>query len=326
MATSLPTQTIGKTGPKVSRIGLGCMGLAGTWNPAEVGPENVKRAIAAFESALDAGITLFDHADIYGGTACESIFKECLKAVPGIREKIVIATKCGIRSGYFELTSDYIKRSIDGSLSRMGIDYVDVYQMHRPDPLAHPRDTASALRQLVKSGKVRHVAVSNFYPEQVRALQTYLEEIPIVSNQIEISLLRIAPFYEGWKTNDDTSQNGLIGDGVLDQCMAMDITPLAWSPLGKAFLNGAREVPLDNPRKQRIDAIVGELHAQAERYKFMPGQIAIAWLLAHPAGIIPLVGSNNPLHIHEAAIATEVRMTREDWYALWTTAWGRKAP
>jgi predicted oxidoreductase len=302
------------------------MGMAGTWNPAEVGPEHIARAIAAFEAALDAGITLFDHADIYGGTACESIFKHCLKAVPGIRSKIVIATKCGIRNGYFQLTADYIKMSLDSSMSRMGIDYVDIYQMHRPDPLTHPRETAAALRDLVKSGKVLHVAVSNYYPEQVRALQIYLEDIPIISNQIELSLLRIAPFYEGWKSNDDGSQNGFIGDGVLDQCMAQSITPLAWSPLGSGNLSATRTVPDDHPRKRRIEAVIAELRAQAERHNFTPGQIALAWLLAHPSGIIPLAGSNNPLHIHEAAGATEVNMSREEWYALWTAAWGRKAP
>jgi predicted oxidoreductase len=302
------------------------MGMAGTWNPAEVGPDNIKRAIAAFEAALDAGITLFDHADIYGGTACESIFKDCLAAVPGIRSKIVIATKCGIRNGYFQLTSDYIESSAEKALSRMGIEYIDIFQMHRPDPLAHPRDTANALRKLVKSGKVLHVGVSNYYPEQVRALQTYLEEIPIVSNQIEISLLRLAPFYEGWKTHDDWSENGLIGDGVLDQCMAMDMTPMAFSPQGGSLLTGKHEASADNPRKPRIDAILAEMRTQSERLGCTPAQVALAWLLAHPSGIIPLAGSNNPDHIREAALSASVNLSRQDWYALWTVAWGRGIP
>ena len=129
--TTMPTQPFGPDQVPVSRIALGCMGMAGTWNPAEVGPDNVKRAVAAFEAALDAGITFYDHADIYGGTACESIFKDCLAAVPGSRERIFIATKVGIRSGFYDHSPDYIRRSLDGSLSRLGVEYVDLYQLHR---------------------------------------------------------------------------------------------------------------------------------------------------------------------------------------------------
>src|SRR5437764_5477766 len=135
-SSAMPTQPLGPEGVPLSRICLGCMGLAGTWNPAEVGPENRRRAIAAFEAALEMGITFFDHADIYGGTACESIFKDCLAAVPGARERIHIATQVGIRSGYYDHSPDHIRKSIWGSLDRMGIEYVDLYQLHRPDPLS----------------------------------------------------------------------------------------------------------------------------------------------------------------------------------------------
>ncbi len=330
MANLLPLQPIGKSSSDltVSRLALGCMGMAGTWEPSEIGPENVRKAIAAFEAALEVGIDFFDHADIYGQGGCETVFKECLAAVPGIRDKIVIATKCGINIGHgYNLSADYIRGAAEASMSRMGIDYIDIYQMHRPDPLAHPRETASALRELVQSGKVRYVGVSNYYPEQVRALQHYLGDgIPLVSNQIEISLLRLGPIYEGWFNNDMTSDNGLVGDGVLDQCEMLEITPLAWSPLGRGFLSGAKDVPADNPRKLRIDAILRELNAQAEKYNATPGNVALAWLLAHPSGIIPLVGSNNPEHIKEAAECVKIDMSRDDWYKLWVAAWGRDWP
>ena len=146
MTQTLPTCRLGKTGPEVTRIALGCMGMAGTWNPAEVDDAKVEAAVAAYKAALDAGITFYDHADIYGGTACESIFKTCLEAVPGSREKIVIATKCGIRRGFYQLDADYIQSSLEGSLTRMGLDYVDIYQMHRPDPFTHPRGQRFAHR------------------------------------------------------------------------------------------------------------------------------------------------------------------------------------
>src|SRR5207248_1472710 len=198
---SLPQQTIGRDGPRVARIALGCMGLSGTWNPAEVGPANRRRAIAAFEAALEAGITLYDHADIYGGGSCEEVFKDCLTAVPGSRERIVIATKGGIRQGYYDLSAPYLTACVERSLGRMGIEYIDLYQLHRPDPLTHPAETARALNDVLRRGLIRAVGVSNYYPEQARALQRYVDA-PLRSNQIEISLMRLAPLYEGLDGGD----------------------------------------------------------------------------------------------------------------------------
>jgi predicted oxidoreductase len=310
------TQKIGGTQLEVSRVALGCMGMAGTWNPKDVGPDNIARAINAFEAALENGITFFDHADIYGGTACESVFKECLAAVPGAREQIVIATKCGILRGYYNLSQEYIEQSIHGSLERMGIEYVDLYQMHRPDPLTHPSETAAALKKLVADGLVRHVGVSNYYPEQVRALAAYMDGIPLVSNQISISLLRLDPIYEGWDG----------GDGVLDQCNALGMSPLAYSPLSGSTLSKTDAIADDNPRKNIIDGVRAQLVETAQKYNAKPSQIAIAWLLKHPAGIVPLVGSNNPAHIVDASKAADIDLDRQDWYKLWTAAWGRDVP
>lgn len=311
-AELLPQQAIGGDGPRVARIALGCMGLSGTWNPSEVDAARVRRAITAFETALDAGITLYDHADIYGGGSCEEVFKECLRAVPGARERIVIATKCGIRQGHYNLTAAYVKECAARSLRRMGIEYIDLFQLHRPDPLTHPRETAGALNELLRDGVIRHVGVSNYYPEQIRALQRYLDA-PLRSNQIEISLTRLDPIYEGWDG----------GDGTLDQCMALGLTPLAWSPLGGGALVGRRAEAQNDPK---VSAVRAELAAQAERHGATPGQVALAWLLAHPAGIIPLVGSVDPAHIREAAGAARIALSREEWYRLWTAAWGREVP
>jgi Predicted oxidoreductase len=318
------TQPFGPDGVPVSRIALGCMGLAGTWNPAEVGPENIRRAIAAFEAALDAGITFYDHADIYGGTACESVFKECLAAVPGSRERIFIATKVGIRSGYYEHTAGYIRESIEGSLKRLGVEYVDLYQLHRPDPLTHPAETAAVLDELVEKGLVKYVGVSNYYPQQVLALKRYLKA-PIVSNQISLSLLRLDPIYEGHAGAPGSP--GGVGDGVLDQCLELGITPLAYSPLAKAWLSGHKEPPADHPQHEQITRTVAALREVGESYGgASPTQVALAWLLAHPAGVIPLVGSNNPDHIREAAGASTLSLSRTDWYKLWVAARGQRVP
>jgi predicted oxidoreductase len=325
-SNTLPEQTLGPTDLRVSCIALGCMGLAGTWNPNEVGPENIKRAVTAFEAALEAGITFFDHADIYGGTACESVFKECLRAVPGSRERIVIATKAGIRSGYYDHSPEHIRQSIRGSLDRMGIEYVDVYQLHRPDPLGHPKETATALDELVDAGLVRHIGVSNYYPHQTLALQKYLKA-PLVSNQIAISLLRLDPIYEG--AAGPSRPTGPGGDGVLDQCEELNISPLAYSPLGggPVWLSGKREVPADHANRETIERVLGALRDMGDAYNgATPGQLALAWLLRHPAGIIPIVGSTNPDHIREAADATKINLSRTDWYKLWVAARGERVP
>lgn len=318
MNFSMPTQAIGDEDVEVSRIALGCMGLAGTWNPAEVGPENVKRAIASFEAALESGITYFDHADIYGRTACESIFKECLKAVPGSRDRIFIATKVGICGGYYDHSPEHIREGIRGSLERLGIEYVDLYQLHRPDPLSDPAETAEALDELVNEGLVRFIGVSNYYPHQTLALLEYLES-PLATNQIEISLLRLDPIYEG--------APGGGGDGVLDQCEELEITPLAYSPVGRGWLTGRREVPADHKDRPRIERVLAALRDLSSAYDgATPAQLAIAWLLRHPAGIIPLVGSNEPEHIREAAGAANIQLSRQDWYKLWVAARGEPVP
>ena len=323
---NMPTQPFGPDAVPVSRIALGCMGLAGTWNPTELGMENRRKAIAAFEASLAAGITFYDHADIYGGTACESIFKDCLEAVPGSREKIFIATKVGIRRGYYEHAPSYIRESLSGSLKRMGIEYVDLYQLHRPDPLSHPAETAAVLDELIAEGLIKSVGISNYYPQQTLALQKYLKA-PIVSNQISISLLRLDPIYEGAAGGKATSEaaGADAGDGVLDQCLALGITPLAYSPLGGGWLSGRREVPADAP--PAIARTLAALTEMAPAYgDATPGQLALAWLLAHPAKIIPLVGSNNPAHIQEAAGAASIMLSRTDWYKLWVAARGVNVP
>lgn len=319
-------QPFGPDAVPVSRIALGCMGLAGTWNPAEVGPEHRRKAIAAFEAALDAGITFYDHADIYGGTACESIFKDCLEAVPGSREKIFIATKVGIRRGYYEHSASYIRESLTGSLSRLSVDSVELYQLHRPDPLTHPAETAAVLDELVAEGLIKYVGVSNYYPHQTLALQKYLKA-PIVSNQIAISLLRLDPIYEGAAGGSATSEaaGADSGDGVLDQCLEMNITPLAYSPLGGGWLSGRRDVPAD--ARPAIARTLAALREMGPAYgDATPGQLALAWLLAHPAKIIPLVGSNSPEHIREAAGAAAITLSRTDWYKLWVAARGVGVP
>ncbi len=298
------------------------MGMSGTWNASDLTPAREKKAIEAFEAALIAGITLFDHADIYGAGTCETVFKSCLDAHPDARENIQILGKGGIRSGHFNLTSDYLRTALEDSLRRLGVEYLDLYQMHRPDMLAHPRDTAQFLNEAMKSQKIKAIGVSNYFPEQIRALQMYLDS-PIVSNQFEINALRLVPFYQGWMVPEYGGYSGgvgTVGDGLLDVCMAQGITPLAYAPLARSVLSKSDS---SDGREKDVQDVLGEL---ALKHDATRGQIALAWLRTHPSGIIPVVGSNNPAHIFEAAQKSELRLSHEEWYRVFTASWGRNLP
>lgn len=297
------------------------MGLSSTWNPSELTPAREKKAIEAFEAALIAGITLYDHADIYGAGTCETVFKSCLEAHPDARANIQIWSKGGLGSA-FNLSSDYLRGALEDSLRRLGVEYLDLYQMHRPDMLAHPKDTAQFLNDALKSQKIRAIGVSNYFPEQIRALQSYLDA-PIVSNQFEINALRLVPFYEGWTVPQYGGYSGgvgTVGDGLLDFCMAHDITPMAYAPLGRGALSKSDST---DGREKDVQDAIGEL---ALKYEATRGQIALAWLRTHPSGILPVVGSNNPAHIFEAAQRSELRLTRDEWYRVFTASWGRNMP
>ncbi len=306
-------------------LALGCMGMTGVNKSSDISPAVQKKAIEAFEAALIAGITLFDHADIYGAGTCEEVFKACLAAHPEARANIQIWSKGGIRpsqSTDFNLTSDYLRGALENSLQRLGIEHLDLYQMHRPDMLAHPKDTATFLNDALKTQKIGAVGVSNYFPEQTRALQKYLDA-PIVSNQFEINALRLVPFYEGWtmpKYDGYSGDVGVVGDGLLDFCMTHEITPLAYAPLAKSTLS---KNDSSDGREKDVQDVLSDL---ALKYEATSGQIALAWLRTHPSGIIPVVGSNNPAHIFEAAQKSELRLTHEEWYRVFTASWSRRMP
>ncbi len=269
--------------------------------------------MAAVIAAYEAGYTLFDHADIYCSGACEEIFAKVLKQIPGMRDQIVIATKCGIRFGgdpkpdsphRYDFSAEHILRSCDLSLKRLGIETIDLYQLHRPDLLMNPDEIAGALTKLHAAGKVRYFGVSNFLPSFLTALQSKLS-FRLVVNQVEISLARLDPFV----------------DGTLDQCIAEDVTPLSWSPLGGGFLGTGGKT--DDPKRIAIQNSLDEISA---RYGVSRTVLALAWLLKHPSQIIPIVGSANPSHIVDAVKADSLDIDREDWYRLLVAARGEGLP
>lgn len=305
----MKSQPIADTNLTTSCLAYGCMRIAGTWNPADITASRKERAHQALIAAYEAGYTLFDHADIYCRGACESLHGEVLASVPSMRAEILIATKCGVRFkddppgsvGKYDFSYDHILRSCEGSLKRLGIETIDIYQLHRPDVLMDPSEVARAFEKLHSDGKVRYFGVSNFTPSYVETLQQALPQKLIV-NQVEISLLHRDPFF----------------DGTLDQCIRETMTPLSWSPLAGGWISD-NTPPSEDPAKQHL---LEELDAVAAIYGFDRATVGLAWLLKHPSGIVPIVGSSDPAKIKWATQAAEVEMSREDWYRLLVAAQG----
>ena len=295
------TRQLGASGIEVSPIAWGM------WRLAENG-RTASDAAKLVHAALDAGITFLDTADIYGfdgsggfGDA-EALLGEVLAAEPALRDRMVLATKGGIMPPLpYDQSAEYLRSAIDASLTRLKVDSVDLWQIHRPDILAHPQETARVLDDAVASGKIRALGVSNFTMAQTAALNHFLGH-KLVTTQPEISPLRI-----------DCFENG-----ELDQAMMLGLTPMAWSPLG-----GGR---LAAPESAREHAVAAALGAVAAAQGVSRTACAYSWLMAHPAGIIPIIGSQNPERIAESAQALNVRWNRTNWYAVLVAARGERLP
>ncbi len=314
----MKTITLGTSSLNASRLAYGCWRIAGTWNPEDVTKKSEAAGRKAVIAAYEAGYTLFDHADIYCGGEGERIFGQVLKEVSGMRERVLLATKCGIRfSGEpqksapfrYDFSAKHILAACDRSLQRLGIETIDLYQLHRPDYLMDPEEVAGAFSRLKQAGKVLEFGVSNFRPSQVTALQKACP-MRLVVNQLEISLANRSCFE----------------DGTIDQCLAEKITPLAWSPLAAGKLGDGSKRLLPSQEAYRTAKIKKELDALAKAYGASRTVIALAWLLKHPSGIVPIVGSTNPARIREATKAAEVELFREDWYRLLEAARGERLP
>ena len=295
------SRTLGSSGIAISPIAWGM------WRLAEDG-RSTAQAARLVHAALDAGVTLLDTADIYGfnGSSgfgdAEALLGEVLAAEPGLRAQMVLATKGGIAPPLpYDQSADYLIAAIDASLRRLRTETIDLWQIHRPDILAHPQEVARTLDAAVAAGKVRSIGVSNFTSAQVAALNHFLDH-KLVATQPEISPLRIACFE----------------NGELDQAMQLGLTPLAWSPLGGGQLL--------NPETSRDLAVAAALDAVAAQHGVSRSVAAYSWLMAHPAGIVPIIGSQNPARIAEGAAALTVQWSREDWYAVLVAARGERLP
>ncbi|GAA0493785.1 aldo/keto reductase family oxidoreductase [Salinibacillus aidingensis] len=300
---------LGTSDLNVSNISLGCM---------RMGKLSKDQAAKVINSALDAGIDFFDHADIYADGKSEEIFSDAIGMNSSVRENIVLQTKTGIRKGYFDFSKEHIVGSVEESLKRLKTDYIDVLLLHRPDTLVEPEEVAEAFHELKKSGKVNHFGVSNHNPLQIELLKKYVEQDLIV-NQLQLSVMHTGMIDKGLYVNMK-HENGLDRDGsLLDYSRLHNMTIQAWSPFQYGFFEG---VFVDHDQFPELNEKLKEV---GDKYGINKSATAIAWILRHPARIQPILGSMNPERITNIAKASEVVMTREEWYEIYRAA-GNELP
>jgi predicted oxidoreductase len=316
-------------GINTSRLVLGCMPFGGGWNDTPIGREDVLQAERAVEAAREIGISMFDHANIYTRGKAEETFGMILKNQPGLREQIVIQSKCGIRfaegdvPNRFDFSSQHILESVDGSLRRLGIDYLDVLLLHRPDPLVEPEEVALAFGALKAAGKVRYFGVSNMNVGQIRFLQQALPD-QLAVNQLEMSLARLDWLDQGVHVNQKAGVQVNFAEGLMEYCQMERIQIQAWGPLAQGRFSG-RTTEDESPAIQKTAGLVARM---AKEKGTTHEAIVLGWLMRHPAMIQPVIGTTNAERIRACADAEAqaTAMTREEWYALYVSARGEGMP
>jgi len=295
---------LGTSNLEVPVVAVGCMRIV------ELDERKAERFVRA---ALDLGANFFDHADIYGGGRCEEVFAKAVHMSPAVREKLILQSKCGIRKGSFDFSKEHILGSVDDILSRLHTDYLDVLLLHRPDALVEPEEVAAAFDSLQASGKVRHFGVSNQKPMQIELLRRYVRQ-PLIANQLQLSIAHANMISNGLHVNMTTPEATDRDGSILDYCRLHDITVQPWSPFQYGFFEG---VFLGSDKYPALNEIIGSV---VERYGVSDVTVAIAWLLRHPAGMQPVIGTMNERRLADSCKAAGITLTREEWYAIYIAA------
>ena len=262
---------------------------------------------------LNVGINFFDHADIYGKGNSERLFGDFLRRSRVKREDICIQTKCAIHDGQYDFSKEHILRSVDGSLARLGVDYVDFLLLHRPDTLMEPEEVAEAFDVLESSGKVRAFGVSNHNPMQVELLKTAVKQ-PLVVNQLQFSLTEAGMVTSGMNVNMNNRESVMHDGGLLEYSRIKGMTIQTWSPFQFGFFKGTY---VDNPAYPELNLKLAEI---AERYSISKTGAAAAWILRHPADMQLIAGTMNPDHLDDVCRAADVTLTRSEWYEIYRAA------
>lgn len=294
-------------GLSIPCVAMGCMRIAGM----EIGA--LEKLI---ETALEGGVNFFDHADFYGDELSETRFGEALRQNPALRSRMLVQSKCGIRTGFYDSSYDHIVTSVNNSLRKLNLETLDVLLIHRPDALAEPEEMARAFEDLEKTGKVRYFGVSNHSPMQIEVLQQAVGQ-KLLFNQMQMSVVHTGMIDQGLNVNTDFPGAVDRDGGVLDYCKLKQMVLQVWSPFQHGFIEG---VFLDNPDFPEVNRKLDEL---AEKYRASKTALAVAWLLRIPMMIQVIVGTTNPARMREVIAGAEIVLSREDWYALYRAAGNR---
>ncbi len=323
----MSTILLSKYLPDVSPLAYGCMGLGGEWHANSITKRDIVDANLVVDAALEIGINLFDHADIYSQGKAEHVFSEVLKSRPGLREDIYIQSKCGIRFNdehgpkRYDFSKEWIRSSVHGTLSRLGTDYIDILFLHRPDPLMEVEEVAAALESLQKEGKIRHVAVSNMNAQQMAFLQQHLKT-KIVSNQIEISLKVLHWLDQGVCAGDPKTLAINFAPGTIEYCQLNGIQIQAWGCLGQGVFSG-RDLSDQSGHVRKTATLVEQI---ADSNSVSKEAVVLSWLMRHPAKVQPVIGTTNPGRIVNCAEYDRISLSRGQWYALYESARGQELP
>ena len=324
----MKTYTLANTDLTVSRIAFGTWHIGGSWDQTPASQELKDRANTLLTAAYEHGINHIDLADIYTMGKSDEVIGYALKQNPGLREKLILQEKAGIilgsnpdygPPGRYDYSSGHLIRVVEGSLKRLGTDYVDLLAFHRPDALVEPEEVARAAAHLHQHGMVRHFGVSNHSPSQIELLKKYID-FPLVVNQLELNLLHSYMISNGVLVNLPKAVFANT-EGVFEYCRLHDITVQAWSPVAGGQLFNPKDDAPDN-----VKAVAKLIAEMAEAKNTTKEAIALGWLLRHPAGIQPILGTHKAERIADSVRADDVELERAEWYALMEAARGEPVP
>lgn len=324
----MKTYNIPQSDIVVSRIAYGCMKLGRHWDATPISLQDIDAGERVIQTAFENGITLFDHADIYARGKSEEIFGKILHGDPALRERIIIQSKCSIRFAgepqvtdpqRYDFSAEYIISSVEGSLKRLQTDYLDILLLHRPDPLVEPEEVAKAFDDLYSKGKVRIFGVSNHTASQIALLQRFIDQ-PIVINQVQLNLVHNYLIDEGVVANRSDVETAIASD-TLDYCRLHDVLVQAYNPVaGGRLINPPDDAPV------HVKAAASVIADFAQAYHTTREAVALSWLLRHPAGIQPIIGTSRLERIVASCAADDLDLSREAWYTLYIAGRGRPLP